>query len=105
MVVPLWEIGRSRQVLSCKESKINQPRMLGWDRTVLEGWRSDYSGKCPAHLEQRRWPNVAMLNRARHPIGSRRVGREFANRNQQDSACFALILGRFSLAIAISQMP
>jgi hypothetical protein len=29
MVVPLWEIGRSRQLLSCKELEINQPRTLG----------------------------------------------------------------------------
>jgi len=37
MVVPLWEIGRSRQLLSCKEMEINQPRTLEWDRTLLEG--------------------------------------------------------------------
>jgi hypothetical protein len=31
MVVPLWEIGRSRQLLSCKEMEINQTRTLGWE--------------------------------------------------------------------------
>src|SRR6476469_8947263 len=32
MAVPLWEIGRLGQLLSCKEMEINRPRTLGWDR-------------------------------------------------------------------------
>jgi len=30
MAVPLWEIGRLRQLLSCKEMEINRPGNRGW---------------------------------------------------------------------------
>jgi hypothetical protein len=80
MVVPLWEIGRLQQLLSCKEMEINQHETQEWDKKLLEG--------LPI-LKQCRWPNAVMLNRARHAMAQGELAANLANThesgNQKDS--------------------
>jgi hypothetical protein len=85
--VPLWEIGRSRQLLSCKELENNrQERRDGTGR---------YSSKWPTHLKHRRWSHAAMLNRARHPEALEELAAicEYTNQEAKRFACFGLIRG------------
>jgi len=86
MVVPLWEIGRLQQLLSCKEMEI-----IGMERRNGTGscWKDRHfetngDGRTPL-----------MLNRAQEELAA-----NFANTHESGKrfACFALILDGASLA-------